>query len=113
MIRSKKSTKKKLKKSKKIDITFYFEDGFLICKVQDNGIGREAAQKRKKIYQSTHKSFATTILNERIKLLNSLNRGQFFFETEDLYDEKNNALGTLVTIGIPLDYNPRNYTISE
>lgn len=96
------------KKEKKIDVNFYFEDGFLNCQIRDNGIGREAAQKRKQVYKSTHQSFATTILNQRIKLLNLQSKGQFFFKIEDLYDENEQALGTLVTVGIPLDFDSRN-----
>jgi len=96
------------KKDREITIHFFFEDGYLNCQIKDNGIGREAAQKRNQVYQSTHQSFATTILNQRIKLLNSKNKGNFFFHIEDLYDEQGQAAGTLVTVGIPIDYDPEN-----
>lgn len=96
------------KKEKNIEIHFFLNEGSLNCQIRDNGIGREAAQKRKQVYQSMHQSFATTILNKRIKLLNSQNKGQFFFKIEDLYDSENQPEGTLVTIGIPSDYEPKD-----
>jgi ligand-binding sensor domain-containing protein/two-component sensor histidine kinase len=65
----------------------------LMITIEDDGIGRKAAAALKQ-EQVKHKSYGIDITMNRVKLLNSNNSVTF----TDLYDEKNRATGTRVTI---------------
>jgi sensor histidine kinase YesM len=65
----------------------------LIITIEDDGIGRKASAAIKQ-EQVKHKSYGIDITLSRIKLLNEHNSVTF----TDLYDKKNNAAGTRVTI---------------
>jgi ligand-binding sensor domain-containing protein/two-component sensor histidine kinase len=65
----------------------------LIITIEDDGIGRQASAAIKQ-EQVKHKSYGIDITLSRIKLLNEHNSVTF----TDLYDAKNNAAGTRVTI---------------
>lgn len=91
----------------KINITITKKDNLLQCRVQDNGIGRKAAEAQRERYQKTHKSFATQIMKERINIFNYYNKENLNFEIEDLYDSDGKATGTAVTLTIPLDFKTR------
>ena len=91
----------------KIEISVSKKDHFLQCRVQDNGIGRKAAEAQRERYQKTHKSFATQIMKERINIFNYYNKENLGFEIEDLYDGDGKATGTAVTLTIPLDFKTR------
>lgn len=77
----------------------------LICIVEDNGIGRAEARRRREAdekYQN-HRSKGTLITEDRLRILhNSPNKG-VFVKTIDLVSEKTGAaLGTKVEIQIPI-----------
>lgn len=91
----------------KIKIDFSKKDNFLQCRVEDNGIGRKAAEAQREGYQKTHKSFATQIMKERINIFNYYNKEHLDFQIEDKYDEQGKASGTVVTLIIPLDFRTR------
>jgi sensor histidine kinase YesM len=91
----------------KIKIDFFKNDNFLQCRVEDNGIGRNAAEAMREGYQKTHKSFATQIMKERINIFNYYNKNHLNFEIEDKYDDQGKASGTVVTLTIPLDFRTR------
>lgn len=91
----------------KIHIRFSKKENYLQCRIQDNGIGRKAAEAQRERYQKTHKSFATQIMKERINIFNYYNKENLDFEIEDLYDANGAATGTAVTLTIPLDFKTR------
>lgn len=91
----------------KIKIDFSKKDNFLQCRVEDNGIGRKAAEAQREGYQKTHKSFATQIMKEHINIFNYYNKEHLDFQIEDKYDEQGKASGTVVTLIIPLDFRTR------
>jgi LytS/YehU family sensor histidine kinase len=72
----------------------------LIITIEDDGIGRKASATIKQ-EQVKHKSYGIDITLSRIKLLNEHNSVTF----TDLYDAKNNAAGTRVTILLNTQYN--------
>lgn len=84
----------------KIRITYKREGQLLIFTVEDNGIGRKAAQK-KNAKRKNHKSMAISITKKRIELLRQKYNAQGYFNIEDL-DEATHR-GTRVTIAIPLN----------
>lgn len=82
-----------------LSISIREEDDALIFIIEDNGIGREAAQKLRKENFSTHRSMGINITEERLKLINL--GQQAALEIEDLTDE-NGPCGTRVKIIITL-----------
>jgi len=84
-----------------IDIKFFKKNGSIIFELEDNGIGREQAQKHKKKH---HESFATEITTKRIENLNKHGKKKYIFAITDLKSEQGDALGTKVTFTIPLTY---------
>ncbi len=88
------------KGSVKIDIKLAKE--CLICTIEDNGIGREAAIENKKSRGGGHNSLGTQITNSRIDLVNSLYGTSLKTTYTDLRNEKGEAEGTRVEIQIPI-----------
>lgn len=66
-------------------------------KIEDNGIGREAAKKLSEKNFPKHKSMGLKLTEERLKLINENKNVSFYIE--DLKDGEK-ALGTRVTIGV-------------
>lgn len=81
---------------KKLSITFNkkHDDAPLEVTVQDNGIGRKASANNTN--NSEHQSMSLDITEHRLKLLDE--KGGSKMTVTDLYDENDNAAGTLVTI---------------
>ncbi|MGB1017674.1 MAG: tetratricopeptide repeat-containing sensor histidine kinase [Chitinophagales bacterium] len=84
-----------------IKITFEEKDDFLICTIEDNGIGRNAAEKLSK-NNKKHLGKSTTINAKRLKLLNNNSKKQVVVSYQDLRDKKDVALGTKVILKISL-----------
>lgn len=76
------------------------KDEFLICNIEDNGIGRinasEIAKKRK-----NHTSTGLKNIEERLELINTITNSETTVEIIDLYDNQHKAQGTKVVIKIP------------
>ncbi|MEN7546968.1 histidine kinase [Rapidithrix thailandica] len=90
------------KNDRRLEIRFALSDckTKLLCRVQDNGVGREEAQKIN-ARNRFHTSFATKANEERIELYNLNRSHKISVEIQDI-KEKKTALGTLVTIIIPI-----------
>ncbi|MEO5583659.1 MAG: histidine kinase [Saprospiraceae bacterium] len=69
--------------------------------IEDNGIGRKEAQFNRKSSKPGHKSMGMTLTNERIKLISSGSESSNIL-INDLVDSEDMALGTAVTISIPI-----------
>jgi ligand-binding sensor domain-containing protein len=90
-----------LKTKGMLRISFELHDGFFHCLIEDNGIGREKAMllKGKK---EPHSSTGIQNVQERIELLNKMNRKKIRLNITDLRNPEGNASGTLVEIILPL-----------
>ena len=86
----------------KITIRIKNEDHFLTCIIEDNGIGRKAAQKLKSSSHIEYQSKGMSLTAERIAMLNESNAHKITLQIDDLSDEQQNALGTRVTITFPI-----------
>ena len=99
-----------INKNSKGDLWLSLEryNGSLICKIEDNGIGREKAQQIEQKKISRHIALGIKVTNERISNLSSLLDYKIEVVIEDLYktqeyaEELPEALGTRVTISIPV-----------
>jgi LytS/YehU family sensor histidine kinase len=79
--------------------------GNLEITISDNGVGRKKSAQTKKI--RTHKSMAIDITQERIKILNKKYKFNGSLAFSDLDAKK--GQGTLVTIVLPLKFDPENF----
>jgi tetratricopeptide (TPR) repeat protein len=84
----------------KIDIKLGKE--ILICTIEDNGIGREAAREKGKADGIEHNSLGTRITSSRLDLVNSLYGTSLKTVYTDLTNENGEPAGTRVEIQIPI-----------
>ena len=81
-----------------LDINIDYEDDLVTILIEDNGIGREAAQKLRD--KPRHESRAMGITKERVLTINNSSEVQVSIELIDLKDSKGQAKGTRVLIKI-------------
>jgi two-component sensor histidine kinase len=83
-------------------------NGLLVCKIEDNGIGRAKAIEIEQKKALRHKSLGIKLTNERISTLSTLMEHKTAVLIEDLYEEdqgrdgKPQPKGTRVTITFPV-----------
>ena len=83
-------------------LEFAEESGFLVCKIEDNGVGREKAASLRKKRDPEHSSTALKVTRERLDILNQGKNGFKSLEIIDLKDEEETPTGTRVVLKIPL-----------
>ena len=88
----------------RIEVEFKLISNGIFCTIVDNGIGREAVQRLRILSGIKRKSHATSIIGERVALLNVGRKSQFIFRIEDLFDSKKIPTGTKVTFFFPQPY---------
>ncbi|TND08291.1 MAG: putative signal transduction histidine kinase [Bacteroidetes bacterium] len=76
------------------------ENGNLVCSVDDNGVGRELAEKLQ-AQRVNHRSAGTSITGERLELLCREAGKDYFFEIIDKKNAAGEALGTTVRFFLP------------
>jgi len=84
-----------------VNIHIKKENNYLVCMLEDNGIGRKAALKLKSVNAIEYQSKGMSLTAERIAMLNKDNPNKITMQIEDLEDGQHNALGTRVTISFP------------
>ncbi len=84
-----------------IKIAITEEGNTLKCVVEDNGVGRVAADQIRLNRRKEHKSRGSQITQQRIDLLSQMYKERFSIVYTDLYDFERKASGTKVTITIP------------
>lgn len=84
----------------KITVSFTRQGEMLVCRVRDNGIGREKAMQLKAAHKR-HKSRAISITQERLNLLNDTQQTHISMQVVDHKDTNGNPLGTEVILTIP------------
>jgi LytS/YehU family sensor histidine kinase len=82
----------------KIKVSFQKQVSGLYISIQDNGVGRAAAQKIKSNQSINEGSVGLAITKERLNILKQKSSLQNELEIEDLFDESNQASGTLVNL---------------
>lgn len=85
-----------------VKIDMKLEEDHIICTIEDNGIGRQAAQERKKMKSPNHNSIGTRIVSSRLDLVNSLYGTSLHTVYTDLKNDKGESDGTRVEIHIPI-----------
>ena len=87
----------------KINVRFKLQNGMMELEVEDDGVGRQRAQEILREQDQGHKSMATTITLERIRILNKKLRRKILMEIIDLKNNRKEATGTKVRFEIPLN----------
>lgn len=83
-------------------LSFELENGFLIGKIEDDGVGREKAGEIQSKTFKDHASRGMEIVNERIAVLNYIENIKIEVKIFDKKDDQNNPAGTSVIIKIPI-----------
>ena len=86
----------------KIDLSLRRSNGNLVCLIEDNGIGREAAQLIRSKSASKRKSYGMKITSDRLAMLNKLAGADASINIFDLKNNDGSAAGTRVELVIPL-----------
>jgi len=76
------------------------KDG-LMCVVEDDGVGREQADKIRQNMRKTHKSRAMQIVDERLSAINMIDGMEISINVIDKYDTEQQATGTRVELYFP------------
>jgi hypothetical protein len=87
-----------------ISVKLHKTPGFLVCEVEDDGIGRQRASEIKATERKDHVSQGMSITRDRLEIINRVNNSRLSAVIEDLADEAGNAAGTRVKIFIPIDH---------
>jgi tetratricopeptide (TPR) repeat protein len=85
-----------------IKIDLKLENEYISCTIEDNGIGREAAQEKKSKNDSNHNSLGTQIVSSRLDLVNALYGSSLKTIYTDLKNANGEPTGTRVEIHIPI-----------
>lgn len=93
-----------------LKVTISEDRGYLICAIEDNGIGRKKAAEYHSKRTKTHQSRGISVTRKRLELINREMHRPATIQTTDLYDESGGAAGTLVTLYIPLPVEELNIT---
>ncbi|MBN2173081.1 MAG: hypothetical protein JW731_03050, partial [Bacteroidales bacterium] len=84
-----------------IHIRFKLDNKKITCEIEDDGVGREKAWDMEYAKKGKHKSLATEIIYDRIKILNKKLKQKISLTITDLKTEANKAIGTLVRLDLP------------
>lgn len=83
-----------------ISVNLILRSNYIFCTIEDNGVGREKAQKIKDESGIKRKSRGMLITRERLEVLNKQNVDKFAVQIIDLKDENGMAVGTRVELNI-------------
>jgi len=85
-----------------LKIYLKLENEYISCTIEDNGIGREAAQEKKRKSENNHNSLGTKIVTSRLDLVNALYGTSLKTIYTDLKNINGDPEGTRVEIQIPI-----------
>ncbi|MEI6694515.1 MAG: two-component regulator propeller domain-containing protein [Bacteroidota bacterium] len=88
------------KQDGKLSIKLKLIDNYIICTIEDNGIGRKAAKKLKEHSGIKHNSSGMLITQERLDILNKKNKNQLSVKIIDLTNDEGEACGTRIELMI-------------
>jgi PAS domain S-box-containing protein len=83
-----------------LHVSFIDDGRYILVKIQDNGVGRIAAEKIKSLSSKGYKSQGLQITAQRIENYNKLNQDNIEYKISDLLENSEN-IGTLVEIYFP------------
>ena len=81
---------------KNLRVEIKIENNILVGTVTDNGVGRISTLNKER--RGMYKSWSSTILKEKLELLNYISKDELHVNIIDLYDENQNPVGTKVVV---------------
>lgn len=92
-----------LEQNGRIKILFKQDGGYVTCTIEDNGVGREKAQRLKilKSGSNTTKSVAMNLTSERLRVLNGLSKERYSVGVLDMKNDDGLATGTRIEVKFP------------
>lgn len=90
------------KRYKSLKVEYLLDEEGIICIVEDNGIGRDAASKLNNLKSAERKSYGLNITSQRIHDASSENAIKEVLNYTDLFDSAGNPSGTRVRVSIPV-----------
>lgn len=92
-----------LKSPGHLEISMRMKGNNLVCRIKDNGIGREKAREMRQLSgRKDHRSLGMKITSDRLELINNLHNSQLSMTITDLKNDDGSAAGTQVDIFIPV-----------
>lgn len=91
-----------LEKEGKLTITFKTNNDYLVCTIEDNGIGRAKSEQLNQT-RKKRESHGIKITRERISIINSLNNNDFSLKYYDLKNNEGDGIGTKVEFYLSLN----------
>jgi LytS/YehU family sensor histidine kinase len=85
----------------KINIHIAEKEDYLVCCIEDNGIGRQVSSMQKQD-EAKYTSYAMKSVQQRLDALNALKGTDAKYIITDLYDAQNKPLGTKIEVYLPL-----------
>ncbi|GEM_PF-1623625 len=88
----------------KLNINFYFSSDFLICMIEDNGVGRKNANKIQSRSKNGYQSQGLKITAERLTTYSKINGTNIIFSIDDRIkgsDNPDEEVGTVIEIKFP------------
>ncbi|HPF04072.1 MAG TPA: histidine kinase [Bacteroidales bacterium] len=85
-----------------VSIDLKLKPDHILCIIEDNGIGREAATERKKKTETNHNSLGTRITSSRLDIVNAMYGTSLETIFTDLKNNEGEAVGTRVELHIPI-----------
>lgn len=89
-----------------LKIFFYYSNEYLICRMEDNGVGRKVAKEIQSKTRKGYKSQGLKITAERLVTYNKINESNIGFSINDLYSNVSvteEDIGTVVEVRFPLN----------
>ena len=93
------------KDNRVLNVNFKKDNKYIICCIEDNGVGRKKSKEIQANRINIHQSFATKATENRLELLNFGRDSKIGVETIDLFAEDKSPKGTKVIITIPIIEN--------
>jgi hypothetical protein len=88
-------------KDGKINIDYQLKGDKIICTIDDNGVGRKKANKKKQVNPNKRESLGIKVTQERIDLFKIEFKSSFEIQIIDKEDKQGNPQGTKVIIEMP------------
>lgn len=82
----------------KLEVSLKDMDDYVLCVIEDNGVGREAASR---LRDMDHKSLGTKVTEERLKIINKFD--DISLKVVDLYDKDKKPSGTRTELKIKIN----------
>jgi len=87
----------------KLKVEFDIEGNFLVCSIDDNGIGRKKAGELKSKMHVEYQSKGISLSEDKIYLFNTVHQSNIRSQIIDKTDSGGNAIGTLVKVFVMLN----------